>query len=115
VGGRCQVGKKRLLFQGGFEGYLTADGHYLFVLYTRPEVFVALISVEFSSLLDLMKASDFESYVEKVNGLDTVRFDPSAGRLTAMLNWAKTDYRTHEIIFEKVIEIEVCIESQSGT
>ena len=59
-----------------------------------------------------MNASDFESYVEKVNRLDTVRFDPSAGRLTAMLNWAKTDYRTHEIIFEKVIEIEVCSEPQ---
>ena len=99
--------RKRLLFHGGFEGYVSGNGKYLLVLRTRAEVFVALICIESGRVLDLKKAGDFQNYVEDVSGLETSRFDPLLNRLTSMLNWTKTDYQTGKVTFEKLITIEV--------
>lgn len=103
----ARTGRKRLLFRGGYEGHVSADGRYLLVLHTRAEVFVALIAIESGEVLDLKRAVNFQSYVQIVTGLDTVRFDPQATRLTSMLNWAKTDYQIGRVDFEKLITIEV--------
>jgi hypothetical protein len=111
----AQTGKKRLLFHGGYEGHISADGRYLLVLHTRTEVFVALISIDSSRVLDRKEATDFQNYVQKVTGLDTVRFDPQATRLTSMLNWTRTDFQTNQVTFEKLITIEVGNETQPGS
>jgi len=110
----AQRGKTRLLFRGGYEGHISADGRYLIVLRTRAEVFVALISIDFASVLDLKEATDFQSYVQNVTGVDTVSFDSQTARLTTMLNWAGTDYQTNQIRFEKLITIEVSHEAEPG-
>jgi len=113
----CDVrtGKRRPLFHGGYEGYISADGRYLLVLHTRAEVFVAPVSIESGYVLDLKKAADFQSYVQKATGLDTVSFDAEAARLTSMLNWTKTDYQAGQIIFEKLITIEVRNEAEAAS
>jgi hypothetical protein len=110
----ARTGEKRRLFRGGYEGHVSADGRYLFVLDTRT-VFVALISTDSGSLLDLKKAADFQSYVQRVTGLDTVSFDPRAARLTSMLNWTGTDYQANQVTFEKLITIEVSTEAEPGS
>ena len=56
--------KKRLLFQGGSEGYISGNGKYLLVLRTRAEVFIALISIDSGRVLDLKKAGISQDYVE---------------------------------------------------
>ena len=106
---------KRLLFRGGFEGHISADGNYLLVLRTRADVFVALISIDSALVLDLKKAADFLSYVHNVIGLDTVSFDPQSICLTSMLNWANTDYQASRVTFEKLITIEVGAGTKPGS
>ncbi len=101
----ARTGNKRLLFHGGYEGHISADGKYLIVLHTREEVFVALIAIDTGTVLDIKKFSEFQSYVLKVTGLDTVGFDSQATRLTSMLNWTRTDYQTKEVKLEKMIAI----------
>jgi hypothetical protein len=103
----ARTGERRLLFHGGYEGRVSADGRYLLVLHTRAEVFVALISIDSGSVLDLKQAADFQSYVPRVMGLDTVSFDPQPTCLTSMLNWTVTDYQTNQIAYEKLVTIEV--------
>jgi len=58
----ARTGKRRPLFQGGYEGHVSGDGRYLLVLHTRVEVFVALISIDSAEVIDLKKASDFKRY-----------------------------------------------------
>jgi hypothetical protein len=99
--------KKRLLFRGGYEGYISADGRYLVVLRGRGEIFVALIAIDSGTVLDLKKAVDFEEFVPNASGLDTVSFDPEATRLAAMLNWKTADYQTKQVVFEKLVTIEI--------
>ena len=111
----ARTGKKRLLFQGGYEGHISADGRYLMVIHTRAEVFVALIAIDSGAVLDLKTASAFQGYVTKVIGLDTVSFDPQAARLTSMLNFTRADYRTGEVAFEKMITITVGCEAEPGS
>jgi len=111
----ARSGKKRLLFHGGYEGHVSADGRYLIVLHTREEVFVALIAIDSGTVLDLKTATELQSYALKVAGLDTVSFDPQATRLTSMLNWTKTDYQTNEVTFEKMITITASSEAEPGS
>jgi hypothetical protein len=103
----ANTGKKRVLFRGGHEGHISADGKHLLVLHTRKEVFAALVAIDSASVLDKKQAADFENYVQKATGLDTVSFDALAPRLISMLNWTSTDYQTGDVIFEKLITIEV--------
>jgi hypothetical protein len=72
----AKTGQKRLLFHGGYEGHISADGRYLLVVHTRTEVFVALISIDSGNVLDLKQAADFQTFAQAVNGLDTLSFDP---------------------------------------
>jgi hypothetical protein len=111
----AQTGKKRLLFHGGYEGHISADGRYLLVLHTRTDVFVALISIASGRVLDRKEATDFQSYVQKVTGLDTISFDPQATRLTSMLNWTRTDFQTNQVTFGRLITIEVGNEAEPGS
>ncbi len=108
----ARTGKKRLLFHGGYEGHISADGRYLIVLHTRVEVFVALIAIESGTVLDLKTAAEFQSYAPKVTGLDTVSFDPQATCLTSMLNWTRTDFQANKVAFEKMITITVSSEAE---
>jgi hypothetical protein len=110
----ARTGEKRLLFQGGYEGHISADGRYLIVLHTREDVFVALIAIDSGTVLDIKKAAAFQSCAPKVTGLDTVSFDPQTTRLTSMLNWTRTDYQTREVTFEKMIAITVGSEAEPG-
>jgi hypothetical protein len=110
----ARTGKKRLLFHGGYEGHISADGRYLIVVHTRVEVFVALIAIDAGTVLDLKTAVEFQSYAPKVTGLDTVSFDPQATCLTSMLNWTRTDFQTNEVTFEKMITITVSSEAERG-
>ena len=106
----ARTGKKRLLFRGGYEGHVSADGRYLLVLNGRADVFVALVSIDDARVLDLRQAKDLQAYVQNVTALDTVSFDAVAARLTSMLNWTRTDYQTGEKIYEKLITLEVTTE-----
>ena len=99
--------KNRFLFRGGYEGHVSADGRHLLVLDGRSEVFVALIAIDSGTVLDLKKAADFEEFVPNASALDTVRFDPDATRLTVMLNWKTTDYQANQVVFEKLVAIEI--------
>jgi hypothetical protein len=110
----AKTGKKRTLFRGGHEGHISADGKHLFVLHTRKEVFVALVAIDTAKVLDLKQATDLKDYVQEATGLDTVSFDAPASRLTCMLNWTRTDQQTGEVIFEKLITIDLANEQRTN-
>ena len=68
----AKTGNERLLFSGGIEGHLSADEKHLFVIHTRADVFVALVSIDSGAVVDRKEAADFQCYVQEMNGLDPV-------------------------------------------